>query len=1664
MIKRDGRMRSKLTPAESRAGWHKARPKKRARLKLHLELLPLETRVCLTLPGNSWMASVPDNTSLYQMSLPGTHDSMTGSATITPADAEGFFDSYFDDSLYASLAALFTTPIVQEIAQTQTLDLTDQLNEGVRVLDIRVQEDDNQFEIVHGSLPIGTPPLMFDTDVLQPVSLWLAQNPTEAVVMSVQVDSQGSGNTLTADQVFKNYESECFTANPPDQEPYSSFIYQATTTEPMPATLGAARGRIAIIQNNWAEWGPDEGPNAGTTADPDPNFPDSSIWSEANFSEVSPPTNPVNSQQNDYTTADLNTKWQEAMTQFALADKNIPLQPGAVGTLSGFYSNYLTASDPGAVLSNTRTWAFPRYMATGDTEWVGFTAPSDFSDFLGDIVDPASLVLHSSSTDGMNAMAENYIDDHPGPTGIVMTDFAPESLIQAIYANNPTIPTADNTLTLPVGGDAAEAQTISIGATASGGLQETDGSVTQSFALGQIEEIDVLDSTGSDTIDIQSVPAGVRYINVVGQGSATTLETPSGSVNVWHNTGVGSGTLDIGATLGIVTYSGVANEEGGGGTDTFKFEGGSVPGYVDDPAGVATLDYSALSGAVDVDLLTQAATDIGTTFMNITNFIGDAIPGSTITAPGGTWTISGPDIESVSSYSFSSFPNVVAAGGPARFVFEPAPTLFGLFNIGPAGGVSGYLEGAPGFSNTLDYSEYTDGVAVNLQEDAATYIASFSNISNFIGGSASDNQILSPDAAVMITGRNAESVDGDTFSSFGNLVGGTDPAQFAFEPGGSVSGSIDGGGGGASIDYSALVGVVEVDALTQTATGIGTNFMNITNFIGDANLRSTITARPGLCYIVGPDVESFSGASFSSFPNVVVSGGPGYFVFEPAGSVSGNLQAASGFTNTLDYSDRTDRVDVDLQTVEASGIGGTFSNITNVIGSANPASTITVPGNVWAITGPDAETDLVFSLLSFPNVVAAGGPADFVFEPAGSVSGNLQAASGFTNTLDYSDRTDRVNVDTQTDEASDIGGTFSNITNLIGSANPASTITVPGDVWAITGPDAETDLVFSLLSFPNVVAAGGPADFVFEPAGSISGNLQGASGFTNTLDYSERTDRVNVDTQTDEASDIGGTFSNISNFIGGSNSADSNNALVGTVMITGPNAESVDGDLFSSFGNLEGAAQFAFEPGGSVSGSIDGGLGSTLDYSALAGVVDVDLIAQTAPDIGVTFSNISSFIGGSNSYNTIYGPDATWMITGPNAESVDGAAFSSFGNLVGVTGSNQFVFEPGGSVSGNIDGGGSTSTLDYSALTSGATVNLATDTASDIGGKFTSISKFIGSSGNNTLFLRSQTTCEITGSNTSAIYSQNFTAFENLVGAAYDQFVFNPGGRLSGSVTGMGGNNVVSYENLSTAVTVNLAADTAQGIGGTFSGISKFFGGREADTLVGPNSATSWAIPGVNTINVLGLAFSNFPNIRAGSGNDSFAISGAGELTGNIDGGGGVNSLSYSGYPGNVIVDLLLDGATAVLGGVHDIQNVTGGNGNNLLVGTTQANVLVGGSGRNILIGEGGGDSLTGGGADNILIGGSTIWDGNLTALQAIFAVWNRPDLSFSERVSLLSGNGPKRTALLGNYFLNASTALTDNAVDALYGGAPPAADWFIVTDRADTVAEHNSDDQITEL
>jgi len=206
--------------------------------------------------------------------------------------------------------------------------------------------------------------------------------------------------------------------------------------------------------------------------------------------------------------------------------------------------------------------------------------------------------------------------------------------------------------------------------------------------------------------------------------------------------------------------------------------------------------------------------------------------------------------------------------------------------------------------------------------------------------------------------------------------------------------------------------------------------------------------------------------------------------------------------------------------------------------------------------------------------------------------------------------------------------------------------------------------------------------------------------------------------------------------------------------------------------------------------------------------------------------------------------------------------------------------------------------------------------------------------------------------------------------------------------------------------------------------------------------------------------------LKGGAGADLFSFLDGAGITGVVDGGGGVNVLDYSAWTSAVHVDLGAGTATAT-GGVVNVGHVIGGSGNDCLIGDDGSNVLVGGAGddylsgrggadalfggsgndillggagvdllfgeggRDLLIGGAGLDLLDGGSGDDLLIGGTTAFDDNRAALDAIMAIWTRADLSYKDRVRMLTTNceGSCEVRLSNN------TVWDDCAVDILLGG-----------------------------
>jgi Ca2+-binding RTX toxin-like protein len=313
-----------------------------------------------------------------------------------------------------------------------------------------------------------------------------------------------------------------------------------------------------------------------------------------------------------------------------------------------------------------------------------------------------------------------------------------------------------------------------------------------------------------------------------------------------------------------------------------------------------------------------------------------------------------------------------------------------------------------------------------------------------------------------------------------------------------------------------------------------------------------------------------------------------------------------------------------------------------------------------------------------------------------------------------------------------------------------------------------------------------------------------------------------------------------------------------------------------------------------------------------------------------------------------------------------------------------------------------------------------------------------------------------------------FFGVENLTGGSQkDTFQIANGAGVGGKIDGGGGTtDTLDYHAWTQSVIFDLASLTASHIG-SLANIQDFIGGNASDTIRGPNLPNTWQITGpnagfVSTLAFGNLQFSSVENIRGGTATDNYLIGAAGHLNGSITDPGGTNTLDYSGWSQNVAVNLAAGKATAIGGAIAGIQNATGGQGNDILIGDAGDNVLqggggdnilvggdgndtlIGGPGRDILIGGWGADVLQGGGGDDLLIAGATAYDSNTAALQALAAEWDRTDLAgtpnqqYLERIAHLRGS---QGGLNGGAILTTNTVFDDAAPDVLTGGADN--DWF---------------------
>jgi hypothetical protein len=595
--------------------------------------------------------------------------------------------------------------------------------------------------------------------------------------------------------------------------------------------------------------------------------------------------------------------------------------------------------------------------------------------------------------------------------------------------------------------------------------------------------------------------------------------------------------------------------------------------------------------------------------------------------------------------------------------------------------------------------------------------------------------------------------------------------------------------------------------------------------------------------------------------------------------------------------------------------------------------------------------------------------------------------------------------------------TNATVVSLIGNAQGTNTLQGPAiaNTWVVTGPNAGTlDGALTFTNVQNLVGGALTDTFLFNNGKSVSGTIDGGAGI-NTLDYSHYTAGVTVNLTTGAATGVGGGVTHIQNVTG----TPANDSITGS-----------------------GTANILRGNGGTDTLS-DGGAGNATFILAPT---------QSTATV-VTGSGVNDTLDGANLANT-------WTLRGAGAGNVNGIAFTGITSLVGNSNTDAFIFKPGGSVSGTVDGGAGSNRLDYSNYGSAITVNLLSNAAPGTGG-FAHIQALIGSgaAGDTLVGNNGNNLWTLTGPGAGNILGLHFSAIANLTGGpGNDTFHFNSGAGVTGMIDGGGGSNRLDYSSYGSAITVNLQTMTAPGTGGFTQFQSLTGSGSAGDQLVGPNTTSTWTITGANAGIVNGtLTFTAIANLTGGTGVDTFQIGTAGHLSGNLNGGGApANSgdwLDYKGNAGFVAVNLATGAATGVAGTVSKIQNVFGGNHGNNLTGSAQGNILIGGNGndtitggtgRSLLIGGQGADGVTGGSGDDILIGGYTTYDQshNEAALMSLLAEWQSAD-DYATRINdLKHGGGLNGT----NVLVLGSTVKDDAKANSLTGGPAPSPsdlDWF---------------------
>jgi len=239
----------------------------------------------------SWMGKLRDSTPLGALSIPGTHNSPTHHVAL---------------------------PSVR----CQSVSIPEQLNNGVRFLDIRVQPDGRELTLVHGAFPIALSGPKKLSDAIKDCYNFLDKNRSETIIVSLKRE----GRSGTNDQDFSKLIKEEIV----DKSRDHWYI------DPTIPTLGKGRGKCVLFRRyqlhdslKSENGGKGYGINAESWADNTPNFTTPSGICVQDFYEIRESENIGKKLQY------IKEQLERSCTQVAAAERDKKEPPLFINFMSG---------------------------------------------------------------------------------------------------------------------------------------------------------------------------------------------------------------------------------------------------------------------------------------------------------------------------------------------------------------------------------------------------------------------------------------------------------------------------------------------------------------------------------------------------------------------------------------------------------------------------------------------------------------------------------------------------------------------------------------------------------------------------------------------------------------------------------------------------------------------------------------------------------------------------------------------------------------------------------------------------------------------------------------------------------------------------------------------------------------------------------------------------------------------------------------------------------------------------------------------------------------------------------------------------------------------------------------------------------------------------------